>query len=339
MFSPRTWLLAAAIGSLTPSLLAQTTIRGKLETVGHFGVLAQDGSGRDFRSLPPSSSIAQNPPSLDAFRSNASASTLIGWRVRGNVLSCDISEQGTGNGRALSGTTSGPSSASAQLGPHRLDLTILGAPNLRGRLQVWSSGVAQSGSKVRLAAQVRGNPAMQSSLDLDSGVQRSTYRQWDTRLDANGQLVVRIETDAQLQLTSGNAVYKTGLSVVFTPGDYCTILDYGSGCGPQLSARDSIAGSSRTVDFSIFDAPASSAGILGFGVQQLRVPIPGTGSPPCFLHVQPLILLPLASDSFGRAKAPFSLPLVAKFQLRSQAFFLPAPSRLVASNGLQVSHR
>lgn len=313
---------------------AQSAVSGQLRTFGPYGVLAEDASGRSFRSIAPNTQLPATQGSLDAFAGNASASTLIGWRVRGDVLSCDVSEQGTGSGRVLAGTSSSPANSSAPvLGPHWLELTITGAPGLRGRLQVWASGVAQTGSTVLLGADIDADTVLDARLLLHSGNQGYQSRQWDVRLDATGQRVVRILTDARLSLTSGHAVYKTGISVVFTPGRYCEILDYGAACGAQLTGRDSISGNTRELSLLVNDGPVSAPGLLVIGTQQLALPIPGTS---CSLHTDPLLLVPFATDAYGRGEWKAQLPASAVFVLRAQHVqLLPGPA-LGTSNGLDI---
>src|SRR5262245_23237558 len=95
------------------SLSAQTQVTGELRTVTPYGNLASDGANKDYQSWPVNTLLPQATTStIGAHAGNAFADSLVSWNVwSGNVLTCDVSEQGGGSpgtGPLLSGTTASP---------------------------------------------------------------------------------------------------------------------------------------------------------------------------------------------------------------------------------------
>lgn len=326
-------ILVAACLLLALSIPAQT-VSGELRTRTQYGLFVIDPGGSDFKTMAPNTLLPQGSSSIDALVSNGGITTLFGVQTHGNVTSCDVSEQGAGSGAVLGGSTPSPTLTNVQQGPHELTYRILGSAGLRGKIEVWASGVAFDSSIVRLAAAVADPNTIDFNLVTHSGIQVFDRRQWDVRLDPSGRREVRILTDALLKPdTSGRALYKTGISVVFTPGAFCDIEGYGADCGAHLTASDNVTGNTRTVVAALSDAPPNAPALLVVGTQRLAVQLPGTS---CLLRTDPLAAVPFTIDATGYFRLPFSLPATLAFAANCQTVFLTPAQNLGTTNGVAI---
>jgi hypothetical protein len=316
-------------------LRSQVPVSGELRTVAPYGNFARDGASLDFKSWPASTLLpASTTSTIGALAGNAFADTLVSWNVwPGDILTCDVSEQGGGSVASLpisAGTTSSASAATLQQGVHELRLVIRGTPGLRGKVEAWASGVARTGSSVTMALDVGDDASLDFSVAIAGG-EGFDRRQWDRNLDASGSLRVRIVTDARCALASGDTLYKTGISVRFTPGAFCEIGSYGSACGGWLVGFDDLVGSGRRVSLQLNGAAPGASAVLVLGLRQVLLPLPGTT---CLLLAEPLVLLPFTTDAYGGAQqalvAPLG-PLVADAQ-----HVVLAGGQLTSSNGVAI---
>ncbi len=83
----------------------------------------------------------------------------------------------------------------------------------------------------------------------------------------------------------------------------CTFTPTGQSCGPQLSGSEKVEDSTHIVTLVVTDAPVTAPGLLVLGVQPLAFQFPGTT---CFLHLNPLLALPVSSDANGRMTRTFA---------------------------------
>lgn len=325
--------VASSWMALVPALAGQP-LTAELKTATPYGNFARDAGTQDFASLPAGTSIPSAGTSVAANTGNAFADSLVGWRVRSGVASVDASEQGGGSGMLAVGTTPSPSAGNVVQAAHALRFLVRGAPGLRGKLEVWASGLVRSGSNATLQADVGDDGSIDFAwVATEAGSFRKS--QWDVALGANGELAVRMISDARATLPGGDTIYKVGLSVVFTPGAFCDMVSYGPSCGPGLSGSDSEDGQTRQLTLQVGDAPVSSPGVLVFGTNRLNLMIPGTN---CFLLTDIVVSLPAGTDASGLVRKVLSVPFGPQLQANVQAIVLGGGG-LTSTNGVAIACR
>lgn len=332
-------LVCIALGCLTAALNAQT-LTGDLRTATPYGVFVIDSTKRAFQSIPADTVLPQQQRTVDASTSTVAVSTIFGWRISSSgVLSCDVSEQGVAcstSGPIHGGTTPSTSASSITPGAHALLLRVRGSAGLRGRLRVWGSGLAEGGAKVTMGLDVGNDNTVDFQVTMSAGRDVFDTRQWDTRLAANGVLVVRIVTESAVQGSVDNARFKTAIGVMFEPGAFCDIASYGTSCGPRLAGFEEHAAGMRELRLQLNDAAANALGLLIVGTQRLNLQIPGTR---CFLNTEPLLSLPFSTDDYGTASRKLAAPLSLTFAINFQDAVITAGPTLQTSNGVGFACR
>lgn len=328
--------LPLTVGCLVGTVLAQG---GQATTRRIYGNYAIEGLEVGVGSLPKSTVLPAGFTTVMATTANTSAETVLGWHPGpGASVAVSVSEQATGwavNGPMEFGTMAAPAGP-RNLGPHVLRLGVVGTPLTRGKLELWAMGFV--------------GPGARTSIDVDigdDGVADFTYvagtsvvfqrQQWDVHLDPQGELQVCIRTQGHAVAGVGLlTTYFTGITVRFTPGSFCEVTPYGSRCGANLIAYDTVDASGHALRLELADAPPTAPGLLLVGSRPLNLPIPRS---PCLLYADAAVTLGFASDALGNAAQDLPLPrIAATLDLRLQALLLSG-TLLSASNGVAVTCR
>jgi hypothetical protein len=318
-------------------LAGQGAIRADLVTVKPYGNHAREGSRQDFASWPVNTALPAGQSHIGAQADNAFADTILGWNIwPGDIVTADVSDQGGGSagaGPLVVGTTSSPSLATLQQGPHELRLRILGAPGTRGKIEVWATGAVEPGARASLAADLHDDTSIDFRVDITTRVGSFDRRQWSVALDQAGELRVRIITEASAAIATGHTVYKTGISVRFTPGSFCDLSSYGSWCGPYLTGSDAMSGQTREFTLQLGGATPGAAGLLLLGTQRLSLPLPGTV---CLLQTDPLVVIPFAVDGNGFATTKLGAPLGLPLAVNLQDVLITQALSVTSTNGVAL---
>ena len=334
----RTLFYSAVVALACSAAPAAQAIQAQMRTLTNYGNFARIGTGAPaLKTLPANRTIPGSGVSLGVNKNSVFADTLIGWRVRGNIASADVSEQGGGNTRGVlvtSGTTVSTSANRVVQAPHALLFEIRGPRGTRGQLEMWASGVARAGTKVTMSIDVHNNGRLDFTSNITAAGSFERHEMSGT-IPASGVLRIRILTSATLALSRGNTLYKTGLSIRFTPGVGCDVTPYGASCGPRLSGstKSAVRGGARQLVLELTRAARSSAGLLVLGSQRLNARIPGTS---CFLLANALVVLPFVTDAAGSAEHKFKFPSSQQFTLFTQDAVISRSLQVTTSNGVAV---
>jgi hypothetical protein len=336
-----TWSLALLLplgsAALPLPLCAQAPPRhsSHLATVRAYGNYAVEGVIVDGNGLAADRVLPAGFTTIAAATDNTAAETVLGWHVEPDGrFAASVSEQTTAWARtgAVDIGTMAAATGRSNEGPHEVRLRIAGTSGLRGKVELWAMGFASAGASTSIEVDVGadGIPDFAYAATATVSFER---RQWDVRLPASGVLDVLLTTHGRALVPfDQRGTYFSGLTVRFTPGRFCAIAPYASPCGASLSGYDVVAGGVHALALELADAPASAAGVLVLGAQQVDLPIPGTS---CRLHVDPALSLRFTTDSLGAAVHVLPLPAaVARLDLRVQDVVV-AP-RISSSNGLSV---
>ncbi len=322
--------------ALAATATGQSTLSARLTTLSPYGNFAQEGSAVDFQSIPATKEISAPGTTVAANLNNVSAATLISFFVRGDVVTLDVSEQGTGQGSAtapvVAGTTPSPSRASIAQGPHELLFEIRGRPGTRGLLELWATGLASVGTVVKLSVDIGNNQSIDFS-STPTAAGSFDRQEGGIMIPASGILSFRVVTSASLVQRQGYSVYKTGLSLRFTPGVACDVEAYGRSCGPRLVGTSTTTGTQRSLTLALQTAHRVTPGILLIGTTRLALAIPGTS---CFLNSDAIATLGFVTDASGSALRRFDFPSATMFSLTLQDAVFPGLTSIETSNGVSV---
>lgn len=337
LFSPRkgpaslSLLAVLALLASAPHAIGQG-LAARMTTLTPYGNFAREANRLAFKSLPAKTPIASPGTTVAANLNNTSAATIVGWRVRAGVASMDVSEQGTGNAGSIAGTTRSTAAINVTQGSHELLFEIAGRAGTRGLLEMWASGIAQAGSGVKMAVDVGNDNTIDFSSSASTGGSFDRFERSAT-IPRSGVLSIRIITTASLALRSGYAVYKTGLSVRFTPGIACDVTPYGTSCGPRLTGQTTTTGAQRTLGLELATKSPLTPGVLVIGNRRLALQIGGTR---CFLLSNFVASVGFVTDAKGVASRKFAFPATLQFSLTLQDAIFPGLTSLQTSNGLEV---
>ncbi|MCB9892180.1 MAG: hypothetical protein H6832_07675 [Planctomycetes bacterium] len=331
----RAFILLGAVLAPAALLGAQTTLAARLTTLTDYGNFAREGTALAYQSIAANKDIPSTGTSVSANLSNTSAATLISHFVRGDVVTVDVSEQGTATASsttAIAGTTASPSNTAVVQGPHELLFEIKGRAGTRGLLEMWASGIAQAGSGVKLGVDIDNDQTIDfASVPSTTGSFDRAER--SITIPASGLLQFRIVTSASITLRSGYTVYKTGLSIRFTPGVACDIEAYGQSCGPRLGGMSTTTGTQRSLTLALASSNPTTPTVLIIGNQRLALQLPGTN---CYLHSNYIASLGFVTDASGNAVQKFDFPANAMFSLTLQDAMFPGLTSIETTNGLSV---
>lgn len=333
---PITIAFLALAASATP-ISVQTTISARVSTLTPYGNFVTVGARSATRVLPAQSKIASPGLTVGVNAGNTSAATIIGWRVRGSIASLDVSEQGTALASSAvvrAGTTQtlrgDPVPASQSL-----LFELVGRPGTRGLLEMWGSGLVRPGAQAKYAVDVGNNGRVDWSVAATSNGQLSR-REGPATIPASGTLSIRITSEASVALRTGSSVYKSGISVRFTPGMACSVAQYGNSCGPLFSGSWQTIGRQRTLELVVRGRPLAP-GVLLIGDRALALQIPGSR---CFLHATALTTGGFATDRNGQAVHRFTIPSNLSFRLFAQdALFSANLQTIQTTPGLRIECR
>ena len=329
--------------TLSCCLLAQASVQRRagssLSTAGDFGNYAVEGAQEVAHGVLKGITLPNGYTAIDASTWNASAETVIGWHDEGGgVVSVSLSEQATGwalNGAMKIGTMAA-AAARRNEGPHGLRFTIRALAGTRGKIELWAMGFVSVGADTAISIDVGDDGVA----DFGYVATRSVLlerRQWDVRIPPSGSLDVIIRTQGHATAPTGaQATYFSGLTVRFTPGSFCDISRHGAMCAGNLLGSDSASSGGHVVLLELEDAPATVPGVLVIGVQAVTIPIPGSS---CLLYTNPVVAIPLITDSRGDASQRLPLPIgVGRFDVRCQCVTATV-ARVTSSNSVAVSWR
>ena len=116
----------------------------------------------------------------------------------------------------------------------------------------------------------------------------------------------------------------------------CTFTSDGAGCGPKLSGSEKLANGLVIATFKVTKAPATAHGLIAFGVKSANIKLPGN----CVIHLEPLVVVVMNSDSRGKASRTFVRPQHTPLKLTllcQTAFADPRHNQaLEVSNALKI---
>lgn len=329
--------------TLSCCLLAQASVQRRagssLSTAGDFGNYAVEGAQEVAHGIQKGTTLPAGYTAIDASAWNASAETVIGWHDEGGgVVSVSLSEQATGwalNGAIKIGTMAA-AGARRDEGPHGLRFTVRALAGTRGKIGLWAMGFVSADADTAISIDIGDDGVV----DLGYVATRSVVlerRQWDVRIPPSGSLDVIIRTQGRATApTGGQATYFSGLTVRFTPGSFCDIARHGEMCAGNLLGSDSASSGAHMVLLELEDAPATVPGVLVIGVQAVTIPIPGSS---CLLYTNPVVAIPLITDSRGDASRRLPLPIgVGRFDVFCQCVMATA-AWVASSNSVAVSWR
>jgi hypothetical protein len=219
-------------------------------------------------------------------------------------------------------------SGSASVGSHRTRMHLTTSVQIAGRLIVdWQPGINRGNGSITVQVDVDSN----GSADFTGTMSGPAQREFFVVLGTSGRT---IRTTTQGALGANRFGFTQGtLTITWDPLPPCGFSELGAGCGPTLTALNSIDGN---VDVILDGGPPGPAGraALFLGFNGLVFQIPGTN---CFLHTEIPIVANLVLDAAGRAtlRVPILVrPVTFNMQAATLDFVTPA---IQTTNAIRAS--
>lgn len=323
-----------AIVAIVASAAAQTT----LQTKTTLGVYATQGSASAHKVIGAAQPLpAGVMSSVGVTLGNNSAATLVSWQQwPGGIVTVDLSEQGGVNvagseAPARAGTTPTPVNGRLVAGPHALVLRLAGQAGTRGTIEMWATGGLNGPGTITGTYAV--DVGDDSSVEFQANAFGSDSDTVAVTFPNSGTVDIALTSNVQAsQGQVGGFLFKSGLSIRFTPAPTAAIGSIGDGCGPRLSGSVAASGQDYALDLRLTNATPLAPGLLVVGTKRVAIELPGIQCP---LLTDVIVSVPFGVDAAGIASWKLAFPRNIDLSGRLQAADFGG-STPRASNGLHV---
>jgi hypothetical protein len=337
--TPR-WLrgIVLAVFTAVVTTAASTPAQTTLQTKTALGVYAVQGNASAHKVIGPAQSLPVGVmTSVGATLGNNSAAALVSWQQwPGGIVTVDLSEQGGVNvaaseGPARAGTTPTPINGRLVAGPHTLVLRLAGQAGTRGTIEMWATGGLNGPGTITGTYAV--DVGDDSSVEFQAEAFGSDSEIVALTFPNSGTVDIAITADVQAsQAQVGGFLFKSGLSVRFTPAPHAAIGSIGEGCGPRLSGSVAPSGQDYALDLRLSNAAPLMPGLLVVGTRRVEIGLPGIQCP---LLTDVVVSVPFSVDASGTASWKLNFPRNLDLSGRLQAADFSG-SAVRASNALHV---